>query len=282
MGASSIQLVALLMLFKLPLQVDPHRVSAAALGATVLVGMLLGTRHKVLLLVPLMLEIGTMPTWNWSSKQEGWHSWSVVSRDADVAMFLRAQPQPIRVDVNDTDVPYNFGDWYGIDTFAGGYFASMPQRTFNVLWNDHVKQMFGVNYSIGKAPPKPGMPELFTGASGVKVFAVDGAYPRVWTSDACAGNEVRLTQYEAQRAIISANMKCRALVVLGDSYSPDWKAKVDGKRAPVQAPAGVLRGVMVDAGQHSVEIFYRPSSFYWGVGLAFAAIAALAALIVFT
>lgn len=261
--------------FKLELRIDADRLAMAALSATVLAVMLIGARRRALFLIPLLLEIGTLPTNNWASRTQGWPVWDAVSRDADVAAFLRAQPQPIRVDVNDTDVPYNFGDWYGIDTFAGGLFASMPERTLNALWNDHAKQMAGVNYAVAKLPPKPGMRELFTGASGVKVFAVEGAVARVRADGTCPGSEVRLTRYEPSRAIIAANMRCRGLVILGDAYSPDWKATVDGQRVPLQAPEGLLRGVMVDSGQHTVELFYRPSSFYWGVALACAALAVL-------
>ena len=44
---------------------------------------------------------------------------ATVRGQADIADFLRAQPGWFRVDFDDNDVPYNFGDLYGIEQFGG-------------------------------------------------------------------------------------------------------------------------------------------------------------------
>ena len=54
------------------------------------------------------------------------------ARQADIADFLRAQPGWFRVDFDDNDVPYNFGDLYGIEQF-GGAVRSMPLRVHRML-----------------------------------------------------------------------------------------------------------------------------------------------------
>ena len=73
-------------------------------------------------------------------------------------------------------------------------------------------------------------------------------------------------------------MKTRdpAILVLTDVHFPGWEATLDG------APVGLLRantsfrGVVVTAGEHEIEMRYRPATFRWGVGLALAAAIACA------
>jgi hypothetical protein len=303
-------LLAAISLVKVPLAINPDRFAMALITATVLAAVLAARRSRVLLVIIAVIEVGSLPGMNWPSREQGQPIWNSLTRDPDVAAFLRAQPKPLRVDINDTDVPYNFGDWYGIDTFAGGYFASMPARVFRVLWDDRAKSIYGVNYSVAKAPPKAGMRELFSSASGVKVFEVPEAMPRVWTVhdvftirsddeigaalqrtdprqqtfvigeqphlEQCGGDEVHLTGSRIHGSVIDANMNCRGMIILGDAYSKDWSAKVDGRSTPLYAAYGIVRGVVVDKGRHTIEMRYRPAAVYWGVGLCAAAILAAA------
>ena len=48
------------------------------------------------------------------------------------------------------------------------------------------------------------------------------------------------------------------LVVFSERFSPGWRATVDGARAPIVRVDGLLRGVCVAAGEHSVAFDYRP------------------------
>jgi len=49
-----------------------------------------------------------------------------------------------------------------------------------------------------------------------------------------------------------------ALVVVADAYFPGWAATVDGRPAPVLRADGAFVGVAVPAGDHHVELAYRP------------------------
>lgn len=51
-----------------------------------------------------------------------------------------------------------------------------------------------------------------------------------------------------------------ALVVVGDANFPGWKARVDGRRAPVLEADGAFIGVAVDAGEHEITFDYGPGS----------------------
>ena len=57
------------------------------------------------------------------------------------------------------------------------------------------------------------------------------------------------------------------MVIDADTYFPGWVATVDGQPAPVYEAYGFLRGVVVEAGAHRIEMRYRPKSVYWGAAL---------------
>jgi uncharacterized membrane protein YfhO len=62
-------------------------------------------------------------------------------------------------------------------------------------------------------------------------------------------------------------MKCRGMVVESENYAPGWAATVDGKPAPIYEAYTALRGVVVEAGVHRIEMRYKPRSVIGG-GLA--------------
>jgi hypothetical protein len=72
------------------------------------------------------------------------------------------------------------------------------------------------------------------------------------------------------------------LLVLSEVHYPGWQVRVDGRAWPMVRADYVLRGVPVSAGQHRVELFYRPATLVAGAavsGLTLAALAALGVLI---
>jgi uncharacterized membrane protein YfhO len=54
------------------------------------------------------------------------------------------------------------------------------------------------------------------------------------------------------------------MVIAGETYSQGWQASVDGKPARIYEVYSALRGVVVDAGRHRVEMRYRPRSVFLG------------------
>jgi hypothetical protein len=237
---------------------------------------------------------------------------SVLTRDRDVADFLRGQPDLGRVVVNDQDVPANFGDWHAIEMLQG-YVAGAPVNLVEgYMHTDRFRQLANVTHYVGRQAYRPDQVELFTGASGVKVFRVPGAMPRAWAVheavavktrdeaavrfqdaatdlrktvalvgeaprlEACEGDDVRVVRHGANRVTIRATMACRGMVLLGDSYYPGWRAKVDGRPTEIQAAYGVVRGVVVDAGTHEIDMRYLPVSFVGGGALTLVGLIAVA------
>src|SRR6266700_5767948 len=99
----------------------------------------------------------------------------------DIAEFLRKRPGPTRVEVKYDDLLFNFGDWYGIGAISG-YVPSVPDGIYRFGWWDTwVLTMYGVGYSVSYAPTHENQVELFTGSSGLKVFANSSVMPRDWS-----------------------------------------------------------------------------------------------------
>jgi uncharacterized membrane protein YfhO len=78
---------------------------------------------------------------------------------------------------------------------------------------------------------------------------------------------VALRTHSSTRVVIEASLKCRGMVIDSDTFFPGWEATVDGRPAVLHEAYGFLRGVVVEAGPHRIEMRYRPKSVYWGAAL---------------
>jgi hypothetical protein len=193
---------------------------------------------------------------------------ALVRGQSDIAEFLKAQPGWFRVDFDDGDVPYNFGNLYGIEQF-GGVGSSLPVRTHRWLGNPEAPRLFGVRYRVARRPSEPAQQEVFRSRSGIAVYRDPRIADPLWTwrNVACAvPDRLRVVSRQPEVFVIEADLACPALVVAGDSYYPGWRAWVDGERRPVQELDSV-RAVRAGAGRHTIEFRYHPASVYWGLGL---------------
>jgi hypothetical protein len=219
-----------------------------------------------------------------------------------LADFLRTRKDVIRVDVDPNDVPFNFGDLQMIEEL-NVHPALMLTSAFEMgIWTPRTKQLYGVNYLLARKPSQPDQVDLFTAPSGIKVFSNPNARPRVWSVhqivkvkdygqaravlysppfdmaktalldeqppslESCeSGDHLELLKRTWFSLDISANMACRGMVVLNDNWYPGWRATLDGKTVPIHPAYMSIRGVVVDAGQHTIKMRYRPSSLYWGL-----------------
>lgn len=104
-----------------------------------------------------------------------------------------------------------------------------------------------------------------------------------WTAGESAGGgqlAVHSSQFPAPGRIIhQISADAPALLLLSEPHYPGWQATVDGQPAPVLRADYVLRAVPVPAGQHTVELTFRPASFTVGAVVSGLALLTLAGLL---
>lgn len=216
----------------------------------------------------------------------------------DVVAFLKRQPPYFRVEVDDQEIPYNFGDWNGLDDM-GGYLPSVPLNVWRMGALADRTALYGVAYTVKKKPPAGAQQLVFESPSGLKVYRNPGAFPRVWTVhqavsirpdggvdrsldprnvafvagpvpalQTCPGDDrVRILEHRASYVAVEAEMKCTGIVVLSDNLYPGWRATIDGRPAEILPAYLSMRGVVAPAGRHRIEMAYRPWSIYLGAAL---------------
>ena len=194
-----------------------------------------------------------------------------------MAAWLRLQPGWFRVQADPRDVPYNFGDWFGIDQ-SNGSVPSVPGKMLRLARREDAARLFGVGYYLSRKAPREGLVDVFESATGVKIFRDPKARPPLWTlhdspagssAPACTAEDDRvwLESRTAFAVVVVAEMRCPGTVVLADAGAPGWLVWVDRRRGVIREVEGALRGVAVGAGTHRIEFSYRAVAAYWGAGL---------------
>jgi hypothetical protein len=90
--------------------------------------------------------------------------------------------------------------------------------------------------------------------------------------------QVEIVQRTPTSLTLNVDAPADGLLVLSEIYFPGWRATLDGQATPILRTDVVLRGVPVSAGQHRLELTYRPLTFIWGTvisGLTLAVVALL-------
>lgn len=77
---------------------------------------------------------------------------------------------------------------------------------------------------------------------------------------------LEVVAYEANRAVFNVTTDRPAYFHLSDIYHPHWQATVNGQAAPLLRANYAFRAVYLEAGQHRVEMVYRPPD--WPIGAA--------------
>jgi len=86
-------------------------------------------------------------------------------------------------------------------------------------------------------------------------------------SDSPVANQVSLERREPECLRLSVRTAETGMLVLSETYFPEWKAWLDDQPATIYPVDYVLRGVTIPAGEHKVEMRYDPHWFKLG-GLA--------------
>jgi hypothetical protein len=74
--------------------------------------------------------------------------------------------------------------------------------------------------------------------------------------------DISLRSYESNRVEMAVSSPGTSFVVLADQYYPGWRARVDGEETDIFRANGVVRGVVVPPGEHTLTFSYRPRKIY--------------------
>jgi hypothetical protein len=293
--------------------ISDDRMVITAFAAILLAALLAGVRSggisaraaTVCALVLVLFELGNVTDYWLPSNADHKRTeyLSKLGAHGDLARYIKWNGEG-RFTYDDKEIPYNIGDWYGIESF-NAYAASVPANLWaQDIFSNRVQDILGIRYYLGKAPSRADQKMVFQGQAGVNVYENPRAFPRAWTVHqsrkllspqqahdllgddgfdarnevfsvhenpprlaSCSGDEVWMPRHEPNYVRIDADMQCKGMVILSDTWFPGWRATVDGKSAKIERAYGFLRGVVVEPGKHTVEMRYRPLSVYIGAAL---------------
>ena len=266
------------------------------------------TKHAVLWLSFLGLteiSLTTVRAWANNDMKDRSRLLDGMASHYDISAFLRSAPGAPRVTYVLDDIPYSFGDWWGIETIEA-MVPSVPEELWrNDVWSRRTNRLLGVRYYVSKKPRFPDLAKVFESKSGITVWEDRDVLPRIWrvhkvTSvkdlseavdrlqhgqidvreetfvigpapalETCDGPELApvFVKRIPNRLTIQADMACRGMVIVSDLYDRNWTAEIDGRAAAVEEAYALVRGVVVEKGRHRVELIYRPRSVYAGAFL---------------
>lgn len=85
-----------------------------------------------------------------------------------------------------------------------------------------------------------------------------------------------VVEYEPDRVVVRARASRPALLVLADNMYVGWEATVDGTPTPIHLANHTFRGLVVPAGDHVVELVFKPRGLYTGLYIHIASLLMLA------
>ena len=86
-------------------------------------------------------------------------------------------------------------------------------------------------------------------------------------------SSIEITNYTGAEISLKLSRSIPGFLVLSEIYYPQgWEARLNGKLIPIYKTNYLLRGMEIPAGEHTLELDFRPSSFYTGARISFASL----------
>lgn len=137
--------------------------------------------------------------------------------------------------------------WYIYET-ANALPRAFTTSTFEVITDDETARQTLASSEAGKIP------------------TIVSQEPSCSSADSNASQiPAQITSYSPNSVDILASSEQAALLVLTDSYDPNWTVSVDNAPAALLRVDTALRGVCVPEGEHKVHFEYQPKAFFAGV-----------------
>jgi uncharacterized membrane protein YfhO len=82
--------------------------------------------------------------------------------------------------------------------------------------------------------------------------------------DARSSRNVRVAERHNGRMRLEVSIDHPGLLVVSDGFYPGWRARVGERSVPIHRVNHMMRGVVVPAGHHEVELEFRSRVILWG------------------
>ncbi len=79
--------------------------------------------------------------------------------------------------------------------------------------------------------------------------------------------DTQLVKYSPNELRLRVSALRASLLVVTDTFWPEWHATIDGSPTALARVDGLFRGIRIPGGVHEVRMFIRPDSVYLGAGL---------------
>lgn len=277
----------------------------AAIFISICAGMVIARRrewisqfiYRAAMIAILVLDLGTV---SWS--QFTYRSApEVTAANAEIARWLANQPGYFRVYSPSYSLPQQTAALWGISLADG---VDPLQLASYVQYMASASGVPNTGYSVTLPPFKNGEPETSNrgylpaadelgllnvrfvvsdfpfetpGLSLVKMAGSSYVYenqlslPRAWiqAETETIGQNAHPVSIGALRPN-SIDLKAAGpgLLVISEINYPGWHVFVDGKELSMESPLGILRGVVLSAGDHEVAFRFQPLSVYCGILIA--------------
>lgn len=256
----------------------------------------------------VLIELTKGPSSLWHNRMD--HSkpdlLKPLSEDAGMAAFLKNQSGLWRIEA---DIPYSFGTWWGLESMDGMAAGATANVADHALYTSRFREFMSVRFRVAEKPLLDAQSVVYEGPRGLKIFAYPKAGPRAfvvhraeqspgfnalrsrfqapdfdpWRTvllttsppklEVCedrGADTVKFTRRLPSRTELEVSLPCSGMLVLNDIAYPGWQVKVDGASATLYEVDGVVRGVVVPAGLHTVAFRFNPLSVRLGAGLTLA------------
>jgi hypothetical protein len=234
---------------------------------------------------------------------------TVLSEKQEVARYLEGQPGPFRTYSPSYSLPQQTAAQSGLEmadgvdplqlsTYAGfmseasgvpsaGYSVTLPSFEAGDpgVANQEYKPdpvrlgLLNIRFVLAEYDLKvPGL-ILRQQIGETRVYENEMARPRAWvepSGPSLAGNTYNPAQIDSwspNRIQLTASGP--GMLVLSEISYPGWKVWVDGREMQPTAPYGLLRGVELGSGNHTILFVYQPLSVFAGLGASLLAIVLL-------
>ncbi|MEA1926866.1 MAG: YfhO family protein [Candidatus Auribacterota bacterium] len=88
--------------------------------------------------------------------------------------------------------------------------------------------------------------------------------PKIFLTGNTNPGSAKIEKSGNREVIVRARLTSPGILLLNDSYSPDWNAYVDGKEEEIYRANYLMRAVCLETGNHTVRFLYQPPSFTIG------------------